>query len=259
MFSVASVVSGLGTFNGSDTTDMLLRNRNTGGFEVYDISNNNITGAGFLGTVGLDWRVTGFGNFSSLGENDMVLRNFNTGGVEVYDIKNNQLTGANFMGAVGLNWAFARFGNFSSNPGESDLLMRQAGTGAFELYDIANNQITNHFALGTVGTDWIVAGFGPMNVPGESDMLLRNEKTGAQEVYDINHNQIIPPAVSMGTVGLEWQPGGVTADPPASNSNAQLVQAMASFGGGGAAENLNTAPLSAETSQQPLLTTPQHA
>jgi hypothetical protein len=38
------------------------------------------------------------------------------------------------------------------------------------------------------------------------------------------------------------------------------VQAMAGFGGGsGAAESLNTAPLSAETSQQPLLTTPQHA
>jgi len=43
-------------------------------------------------------------------------------------------------------------------------------------------------------------------------------------------------------------------------STSQLVQAMAGFGGGGgAAENLNTAPLSAETAQQPLLTTPQHA
>jgi len=61
---------------------MLLRNSSTGGFEVYDISNNNITGAAFLGAVGLDWQVLGFGNFSSLGENDMVLRNVNTGGVE---------------------------------------------------------------------------------------------------------------------------------------------------------------------------------
>ena len=33
----------LGGFFGSDTTDMLLRNSKTGGFEVYDISNNNIT------------------------------------------------------------------------------------------------------------------------------------------------------------------------------------------------------------------------
>jgi hypothetical protein len=43
-------------------------------------------------------------------------------------------------------------------------------------------------------------------------------------------------------------------------SNDQLVQAMAGFGGGsGAGESLNTTPLGADTSQQPLLTTPQHA
>ena len=80
----------LGGFFGSDTTDMLLRNSNTGGFEVYDISNNNITNAASLGTVGLNWQVVGFGNFSSGGETDMMLRNSNTGGVEIYDISNNQ-------------------------------------------------------------------------------------------------------------------------------------------------------------------------
>jgi hypothetical protein len=42
------------------------------------------------------------------------------------------------------------------------------------------------------------------------------------------------------------------------NSTAQLVQAMASFGGGsGAAAGLN-AGLNIETSQQPFLTPPQH-
>jgi len=42
-----------------------------------------------------------------------------------------------------------------------------------------------------------------------------------------------------------------------SGSTSQLVQAMAGFGGGnGAGESLNAAPLSADTSQQPLLTTP---
>jgi hypothetical protein len=40
-------------------------------------------------------------------------------------------------------------------------------------------------------------------------------------------------------------------------SNDQLVQAMAGFGGG-AADTSATAPLSADTSQQTLLTTPQH-
>jgi hypothetical protein len=42
-------------------------------------------------------------------------------------------------------------------------------------------------------------------------------------------------------------------------SNDQLVQAMAGFSSGsGATDSLNTAPLGVDTSQQPLLTTPQH-
>jgi hypothetical protein len=40
------------------------------------------------------------------------------------------------------------------------------------------------------------------------------------------------------------------------SATSQLVQAMAGFGGSGAADTLNTAPLSAGTSQQTLLTTP---
>src|SRR6266436_8340898 len=77
---------------------MILRNSNTGGIEVYDISNNQMTGAAFLGTVGLEWQFSGVGNFSGRGESDMILRNANTGGLEVYDIANNQLTGAAFIG-----------------------------------------------------------------------------------------------------------------------------------------------------------------
>src|SRR2546430_11501105 len=56
----------LGGFNGSDTSDMLLRNARTGGFEVYDIS-NDITAAAFLSTVGLDWRGFGVADFGRFG------------------------------------------------------------------------------------------------------------------------------------------------------------------------------------------------
>jgi hypothetical protein len=38
----------------------VLRNVNTGAFEVYDIANNQITGAASLGQIGLDWQVGGF-------------------------------------------------------------------------------------------------------------------------------------------------------------------------------------------------------
>jgi hypothetical protein len=96
--------------------------------------------------------------------------------------------------------------------------------------------------------------------------VLRNVNTGAFEVYNIANNQIIGAAL-LGQVGLDWQLGGFAVDPPTASTGAvgdsshvaQLVQAMAGFGASSsAADSLNTVPLGADTSQQPLLTAPQH-
>jgi hypothetical protein len=38
----------------------VLRNINTGAFQVYNIASNQITGAALLGAVGLDWQLGGF-------------------------------------------------------------------------------------------------------------------------------------------------------------------------------------------------------
>ena len=157
------------------------------------------------------------------------------------------------------------FGNFSSVPGEGDMMMRNTGTGVFLIYNISNNQISSTFPMGSVGLNWQVAGFGPMNGAGTSDMVLRDGNTGAFEAYDIANNQLTGTA-SLGQVGLDWTVAGFApfsstgSTSVAANSTSQLVQAMAGFGdGSGAAESLNTAALSADTSQQTLLTTPQHA
>jgi hypothetical protein len=152
----------------------------------------------------------------------------------------------------------------TASPGESDLLLRNGKTGALEVYDIVNNQITGAAFLGAVGLDWQFAGIAPVHAAAASDLVLRNVNTGAFEVYDIGNNQITG-AASLGQVGLDWQLGGFAADPPigsmgiSDTSTAQLVQAMAAFGGGsGAGDALDAGLLNADTSQQPLLTTPQH-
>ena len=67
---------------------------------MYDIANNQITGAAFIGTVGLDWQFAGIAPIEAPGASDLVLRNINTGAFEVYDIANNQLTGAASLGAL---------------------------------------------------------------------------------------------------------------------------------------------------------------
>jgi hypothetical protein len=133
--------------------------RNTNAFEVYEISNNQITNAAFIGTVGLDWQFSGVGNFSGVpGESDLLLRNVNTGGLEVYNIANNQLTGAAFLGTVGLDWQFAGVAPVHS-AGASDLVLRNVNTGAFEVYDITNNQIVGAALLGQIGLEWQLGGF----------------------------------------------------------------------------------------------------
>jgi hypothetical protein len=50
----------VGNFSGvPGETDLLLRNNKTGGLVLYDINNNQLTGAAFIGTVGLDWQFAG--------------------------------------------------------------------------------------------------------------------------------------------------------------------------------------------------------
>jgi hypothetical protein len=117
------------------------------------------------------------------------------------------------------------------------MLMRNVNTGGLLLYDIADNQITGVNFLGAVGLDWQFAGVAPIQAPGASDLVLRNVSTGAFEVYNIANNQITGAAPS-GQVGSDWQLGGFAPSSPTSSmgssdaaSNAQLVQAMAGFGG----------------------------
>jgi hypothetical protein len=92
------------------------------------------------------------------------------------------------------------------------------------------------------------------------DGSLRAAEGPGLLVYNITNNQITGAAL-LGTVGLDRQLGGFAADPPTDDASVgQLVQAIAGFdGGSGPADSLNAAPLSTDTSQQSLLTIPQHA
>jgi hypothetical protein len=154
--------------------------------EVYDINNNQITNAVFMGTVGLNWQVLAFGNFSSIpGQTDMIMRNTSTGGLELYNIANNQITGATFLGTVGLNWQFAGVAPVHA-AGASDLVLRNVNTGAFEVYNISNNQITGAALLGTVGKEWQLGG------------LAADPPTGSVGSSDGSTSQLVQAMASFG-------------------------------------------------------------
>src|SRR2546430_9090204 len=88
---------------------MILRNIDTGGLQVYNIANNQITGSAFLGTVGVDWTFAGIAPISSPGESDLVLRNDISGAFQVYNIADNEITGSAPLGTVGTEWQLGGF------------------------------------------------------------------------------------------------------------------------------------------------------
>jgi hypothetical protein len=47
-------------FHAAGASDLVLRNVNTGAFQVYNIANNQLTGAAPLSAVGLDWQLGDF-------------------------------------------------------------------------------------------------------------------------------------------------------------------------------------------------------
>jgi hypothetical protein len=112
-------------------TDLLLRNGNTGGVEIYNINNDQLTGAAFIGTVGLDWQFAS----GAPGPRAGCLRL--AGQFEVYDISNNQITGAALLeyGRLGLA-AWLRRRRSSDCPGHIHRSLERltpAGNGQFRL------------------------------------------------------------------------------------------------------------------------------
>jgi len=145
--------------------------------------------------------------------------------------------------------------------GMTQMVMQQ-NNGNFWLYSY--NAATNSLSgtlVGAIGSNFHVVGFGPLGTAGRDEMLMQ-DAAGNFEVYQYNASLNAFVGNSMGAVGAPWVVDGIAADPPsaAGISTAQLVQAMAGFDdGSGAAVISNTAPLSAETSQQTFLAMPQHA
>jgi len=142
-------------------------------------------------------------------------------------------------------------------------MVMQQNNGNFWLYsyNAASNSLSGTL-VGAIGSNFHVVGFGPLGTAGRDEMLMQ-DAAGNFEVYQYNASLNAFVGNAMGVVGAPWVVDGIAANSPSGTgsqlgSTAQLVQAMASFGGG-AADGLNAGVVNGGASEQPLLTTPQHA
>jgi hypothetical protein len=141
----------------------------------------------------------------------------------------------------------------------------QQNNGTFWLYTYNPSvNALSGIAVGAVGSNFHVVGFGPLGTAGHDEMLMQ-DAAGEFEVYSYNSSLNAFVGQAMGAVGAPWMLDGIASAPPfnrsaADTSDAQLVQAMASFdGGSGGAGGLNAGIVNADVSQQMFLTIPQHA
>jgi FG-GAP-like repeat len=280
----ASTVGNLGTdwstdafgdFNGDGTMDILLH-RDSGStrtFEALSMNNYTVQSASIIQVAGIDWNIDGTGDFnhdhtSDLLEHRIVGGNMDLLLVTLHQSDTNVVQSASLLGTVGSDWQIDGMGDLNHD-GTSDILMHHDtadGVRTLEILTINNNTLVGGTVVARVGTDFQVDRIGDFNADGTSDIVMHADSgtTRNHWIFTVENN-VVTNAHIVATTGIEWQPGGFAADPPtgsmgSAGSTSQLVQAMAGFGGGsGAGESSNTARLGAETSQQPLLTTPQHA
>jgi hypothetical protein len=83
--------------NGDGTADLLLRNDQTGGLQVYNIKDDKIVGTAFLGVIGTDWMYAGVGPIADDSSQNLLLRN-TSGDLESYTIENNAIVDAQMAG-----------------------------------------------------------------------------------------------------------------------------------------------------------------
>jgi hypothetical protein len=115
----------------------------SGGLEIYDIANNAITGAFFLGNVGLDWQYAGVGPIQDPGTSNLVLRNVNTGAFQAYNIAGNTLVGSARLGCGRLELAARRLRRLSS----------ERRHGQFRKFDLSARSGEAGFGSGSSGAD----------------------------------------------------------------------------------------------------------
>jgi len=291
-------VQGFGYFFGLGQADMLTRNvsNNTATYLAYNTENNQFNGFITAAVVGANFNTAGLGTYFTVSGStfaELMVLSDGAGGLRAYAYSNGALVNdpSQVFATIGngQDWEVLGFGHFNSQFGLNMIVRHIDSTSPQVLiYDVVQTTTGNYTAqlstagqmpgvLGSIGLEWKVAGIAPVNPPsldpftliGTNDLVMRNTSNtnpGALQVYDIQGDTLTgtaaltPPASNP--IAATSTVGGMATDfsAPASGSTSQLVQAMAGFGdGSGAAESLNAGPLSAETSQQPLLTTPQHA
>ncbi|MEI9477004.1 MAG: M4 family metallopeptidase, partial [Deltaproteobacteria bacterium] len=117
-------------FNGDGKTDILWREKSTGGVYVWYMNGVTfVSGSWIMTSFDVNWEIVGTGDFNGDGKTDLLWREKSTGGVYVWYMNGvTFVSGSWIMTSFDVNWEIVGTGDFNGD-GKTDLLWREKSTG----------------------------------------------------------------------------------------------------------------------------------
>ena len=194
-----------GLFNSDSTSDILLRNGNTG--EVYTLllQNGQVAGTGAVGVLSGAWQLAGTGFFNNDASSDVLLRNTATGEVNTWLVQNGQWAASGAVGILTGGWQLAGVGDFSGD-GTTDVLLRNTITSEVNTWIVKNGQWSASGAVGILTGAWQLLATGDFNGDNIVDVLLHNTATDEVNAWIVRNGQWS--ASTAGVLSGSWQVRG---------------------------------------------------
>jgi len=174
-------------FDGDGNSDILWRNIETGGNQIWTMNGSLQRSAGSIDAVSQrSWQVAGSGDFDGNGKAEILWRNVTTGGNVVWQMNGATHVSSSRLSAVGdRNWKVVGIGDFNDD-GKDDILWRHARTGKVIIWQMDGSSFTAASVGGVSDRQWRVVGTGDFNGDGKSDILWRHSKTGGNVIWHMD-------------------------------------------------------------------------
>ena len=176
--SLPTETSWRGDFNGDGVSDMLLRNENTGGNQIWRSANSAQVQA--VTAVGHPWAIAGIGDFDADGKSDLLWRNLSTGANSIWKAANS----ATQIGVGTLNpqdWAVVGVGDFNGDL-RADILWHNHATAA-NMYWPSGNAAASVALTRVTDLGWEIVGVGNFDGDSRADILWRHSFSGRNAIW----------------------------------------------------------------------------
>lgn len=167
-------VSGVGRFDGNDTSDDILWfNQSTGSIGRFDLDGSAAPAWAGIGQAGSAWDVLGAGDFNGDGIDDVLWFNQSTGGVGQFQLSAAGTATWSGLSTVGAGWEFAGTGDFNGD-GSDDILWHNASSGALGMFQTSGSG-QSWSGITRMGENYSVVGVGDFHgdaALGQADDIL---------------------------------------------------------------------------------------